>query len=544
MIDVIERYPKISLMLFVLLMLGFSIDSIPLSIMEARNFITAREMLSDHNWILTTFNGEARYEKPPLPTWLTAIFGYAFGIQSLLALRWPALLCLGFLGIGVFSFAKALSFKNEMSVIIGFVALTSFYIISIIVEAPWDIYTHTFMLWAILLLYKILKSEHTSYVHYLGFSLLLAASILSKGPIGIYALFLPFLIAYGIVYKFKGFKSKWFSLLLSIVFGLLLGASWYIYVRYADPETFIQITSKETSNWSSYNVKPFYYYWSFFLQSGLWAILALTGLFYPYLKSRVSNLKAYKLTLLWTLIAVILLSLIPEKKSRYLMPVLVPLAINSGFYIEFLINHIKKSSSFIQKLPVYVTFGIPAVACVLPLVLFIFTDIFSDELSLTYLILISISFTCLGLLIFIRLFRWYLKSLFYLSFTLFLLLGTIVLPALKQKLQNEKLIDSIPIKTNLTVYSLDKIAPEVIFYYEGKIPRLTQNDLASSQLPNSFILYTKSNQQELLDSLIPNHRIKHLKTIDLNYGVTDGKGKRNRLVNEVYKITKAETSLE
>ena len=92
MIKLIEKYPILSLLLFVIEMLGFTIDSIPVSIMEARNFISAREMLTDDNWILTTMNGEARYEKPPLPTWITAIFGYLFGIKSVLALRWPALL--------------------------------------------------------------------------------------------------------------------------------------------------------------------------------------------------------------------------------------------------------------------------------------------------------------------------------------------------------------------------------------------------------------------------------------------------------------------
>ena len=41
---------------------------VEVNIMEARNFITAREMITDGNWLLTTMNGIARYEKPPLPT--------------------------------------------------------------------------------------------------------------------------------------------------------------------------------------------------------------------------------------------------------------------------------------------------------------------------------------------------------------------------------------------------------------------------------------------------------------------------------------------
>ena len=41
-------------------------------LMEARNFITAREMVESGNWLIPTLNGSLRFEKPPLPTWITA----------------------------------------------------------------------------------------------------------------------------------------------------------------------------------------------------------------------------------------------------------------------------------------------------------------------------------------------------------------------------------------------------------------------------------------------------------------------------------------
>lgn len=54
----------------------FNLDVLDVTIMEARNFITAREMTLDGNWLLTTMNGEPRYQKPPLPTWLAAISSF------------------------------------------------------------------------------------------------------------------------------------------------------------------------------------------------------------------------------------------------------------------------------------------------------------------------------------------------------------------------------------------------------------------------------------------------------------------------------------
>ena len=40
---------------------------------------------------------------------------------------------------------------------------------------------------------------------------------------------------------------------------------------------------------------------------------AFIGLLYPYMKRRAINYRAYKFTFLWTIAAVILLSIIPEK---------------------------------------------------------------------------------------------------------------------------------------------------------------------------------------------------------------------------------------
>ncbi|NJW55184.1 hypothetical protein HC175_19915, partial [Salinimicrobium sp. CDJ15-91] len=111
---------------------------------------------------------------------------------------------------------------------------------------------------------------------------------------------------------------------------------------------------------TNYNVRPFYYYWSFFTQSGIWTIPAFVALLYPYMKSRVSNKKAYKFALLWTLSAVILLSIIPEKKSRYLLPVLIPMALNTGFYIEYLFRCFKTLEKK-EKWVVYFIHGLIAV---------------------------------------------------------------------------------------------------------------------------------------------------------------------------------------
>ena len=169
---------------------------------------------------------------------LRLYFGYLFGIKSVLALRWPALLFIASIGISIYYLSKKLDLTKSHSLINGFIVITSFYVIGITIEAPWDIYTHGFMLMALYQLFLLFQNGKTSIIHSLLFVLFLAGSVLSKGPVSLYVLFLSFVIAYGIAFKFKGTALHFLKLFSLLVFGIVLGGWWYFHVRVADPETF------------------------------------------------------------------------------------------------------------------------------------------------------------------------------------------------------------------------------------------------------------------------------------------------------------------
>ena len=132
MIKSIEKHPVLSLSIVTLLMLLIHLDIPNITIMEARNFITAREMIQDNNWILTTMNGEPRYQKPPLPTWITAISGLVFGVNSLFALRLPAALMVLFLGVFFYYFSLKLNLSKNNSFRNSLILVTSCYVIVIL----------------------------------------------------------------------------------------------------------------------------------------------------------------------------------------------------------------------------------------------------------------------------------------------------------------------------------------------------------------------------------------------------------------------------
>lgn len=537
----LKNNPIAIILLLTIIMLGFSIGYLPVSIMEARNFITTREMVTDGNWLLTTMNGVARYEKPPLPTWISAVFGLIFGIKNIIALRFPAILFVALTGVGIYLFSNKLLNDKQQGFINALIGITSFYVIGIIIEAPWDIFTHGFMLIAIYYLFHFFQGEKSIQNSLLA-GVFIGFSILSKGPISIYALLLPFLIAYGVTYKYQFYKRQLVSIITIISIALIIGGWWYFYIRLHDSETFKAIAAKETGNWASYNVKPFYYYWSFFTQSGIWTIPAFIGLLYPYLKSRVSNLKAYQFSLLWTIVAVVLLSLIPEKKSRYLMPVLIPLAINTGFYITYLIKNFKFIKNTKELFPVYFNFGLIALIGIAFPVSSLFIGPFLGGTSLYWFLLASLVLVTIGILIIIQLKRKNIKMVFYLCIAFIVSILITVLPLSNVQKQDHynpvSILKEEASKQGINVYSINYIAPEIIWQFGGKIPSIKdENDEIIFPKESTFGILSNKINQEDLTVLEEKYHLEKKTSYDLNTFDTLSKKYNNRLKADYYVVT-------
>lgn len=540
MIKTLEKYPIISLTIIILLMLLTHLDVPNITIMEARNFISSREMIQDNNWILTTMNGEPRYQKPPLPTWLTAVSGLLFGANNLTALRLPTVFMVMFLGIYCYCFCLKLKLSKNHSFRNSLILVTSFYVIGILSESPWDIFAHSFMFAGIYYLFNLFEKDTSIWKNSILAAFLFGFSLLSKGPVSLFAVFLPFIISYGIVFKFKNFKQKLVPFLSFIFLFIIIGSWWFVYVRYVDSEAFLATVSTETSNWSSYNVKPFYYYWSFFVQSGLWTIPAFIGLLYPYMIKRVAHKKVYRFSFLWTLIAVLLISSIPEKKTRYLMPVLIPLAINTGFYIQYLIKSFSKISDRKEIIPVYFNFGLIATIGIAFPLLFFFVLNDTLELYLINYILTSTALVIIGVFMFRSLFQKNIKNTFYLSISFMVSIAVFGIPISKvfNKNKNYKTTYSLhqfEEKNSINTYSLGEIEPEMLWDYNGIIPNIYLNKKLTIPNELSFGLLITLENKELISIIPPN--IYHLNLVE-TYNLNVGLKNKERLVGEFYLVSK------
>lgn len=520
-----------------------NLDALIVNIMEARNFVTAREMIDDGNWILTTLNGEPRYQKPPLPTWLTAFSGMLFGLKNLVALRLPAALMALVLILSTYLFSKSI-FKNRALAFQGALVLaTSFYVVSAGRDANWDIFTHAFMMVCIYQLYLFFARSKNSYGHALLAAIFFGCSFMSKGPVSAYALWLPFLISFGIVYKFKGFKRKVVPLLLFLIVSLLLSAWWYWYTYTFDPKTVAEITERETSNWTGYNVRPFYYYWSFFTQSGVWTLLAFIGLLYPYLKNRVIDKKGYLFTFLWTLGSVVLLSVIPEKKSRYLLPVLIPLALNTAFYIDYLIRRFADLKDKRETIPVYFNFGlISCIGLAFPIAGYLFLK---DQLPghWYWFVLLSLFLFGIGFFLLRNLIQKKIKWVFYLTIVFICAIMCFGMPLAKLLTVNPEYkslqrLNEWQAETQLEVYEYGGFTPELVWAYGKPIKVLSRQDRVEIPKEKRFGVLIAEENLEPFQRTFAKDSVVRITRYDMNPQAPGTRTHRPRLWRDLYVVTR------
>lgn len=318
---------------------------LPANIMEARNLTTAREMVSEHNWLQPTLNGELRLEKPPLPTWISAATMLLFGQDDLSLLRLPSALAAMLLVFFLFKLTKELTDDHLLPWLAAGTASTSFYILFMARDSSWDMFCHSFMLGAIWLLHKGLKNKEQKISPFIGSAILMELSFLSKGPVSFYALLLPYLAALYLTRKNIQLNFHKKGILTLIFLTLVLISIWPLYVYFSFPDFAASVAVKESTSWISRNVRPIYHYWSFTVQSGIWVLPATISLFLPFLSKRTSGYGNDRFIVFWTLSAIVLLSIIPEKKERYLFPVLIPLSITTAYYFRSLIKAFKEGNA-------------------------------------------------------------------------------------------------------------------------------------------------------------------------------------------------------
>lgn len=353
-------------------------------LMEARNFVTAREMVQTNQWWIPTMNGEIRIAKPPLPTWLTAAAMLLAGKSDNPAvLRLPAALMGTLFVLSVWGFIGTLTEDTLLPFICAAILATSLIVIDMGRRGHWDIYGHSFMMGSIWILFKGLKNQQgDSFGVFIFAGILLAASFLSKGPVSFYALLLPLAIAYFTAYGLGEFKQHWKGLAICLSIFVIISAVWPLSVLSSLNSIAVNTAKGETAAWVSRHVQPFYFYGHFILYAGIWALVVLVGFIPRFAAKRVNRLGKYSFIVSWLILSILLLSIIPEKKERYLLPAAVPMAVLSGYFIYALIT--ERSNKIVDCDPVWlpwVVFGLAIIAAIVAPIVRMRLDLASIQLN-------------------------------------------------------------------------------------------------------------------------------------------------------------------
>ena len=381
--------------LFILVVCWFAFfvnnSSVYEDIMESRNLVTAHEMIEYDNWLVPTMNGELRLEKPPLPTWVAAGIEY-LAPDNISLQRAAAGVMATLMAFFLYFFASSLSGNRLLGLLSALVLATSFNVIMAGRVATWDIYCHSFMLGAIFFFYKGVSSMRTGWGNFIWAGIFLGLSFLGKGPVSFYALLFPFLISYFWVYR-PSFKRKGGPIVVMLLLFVVISFWWPLYLYMFHRDTAMFVLAKESTAWIERNVRPWYYYWLFFAESGIWSLFLLTGLCWPWLKNKITLRKEYTLAVLWTVVTLVLLSLFPEKKTRYLLPLLIPAAMVVAHYVVYIFTATKEKTLTTGDrvmfrinafLPALIALGMPVAVYLL-----FYTK---GQVSLTLLIIVSILF--------------------------------------------------------------------------------------------------------------------------------------------------------
>lgn len=335
-------------------------------LMEARNLITAREMVESGNWLIPTLNGNLRFEKPPLPTWITAgIMKLFHNTTDEFLLRIPVAIISVILIFLIYYFVKILTEKSLYSFIASFISLTTFMLIKTGNENSWDMYSYAFAFGTVVFFVAGIKKERIK--NFVVSGIFLACSILSKGPVALYGLIVPFIISYGYVYGIEKYKKNWKGILIILGIALFLSGIWPALMIMNYKDIFLNVMEKEKDTWTSKHTQGILFYLDYFIYMGIWIFFSAFGMIKKWSKERTEDKKFFDFVFLWNLLVLILLSLIKMKKKRYGIPIYITssliVASICNYYYQKGWNELKKSDRvlfYIQSTFIWlVSLGIP-----------------------------------------------------------------------------------------------------------------------------------------------------------------------------------------
>lgn len=455
-------------------------------IMESRNLITAREMLDTGEYMAPTMNGELRLAKPPLPTWIAAAVEH-FSPDDVAMQRSAAGLAGVMLTIFLYLFARRILRIDPLWP--ALLLLTCYNVVLMGRTASWDIYCHAFMLGGIYFMAKAIAMPGRGTAAFAWSGVFIGLSILSKGPVSLYALLLPWLLSF-IICGRHSMKGKWGGVALMVVVAVVCGCWWYAFIYANYSEQLKAVAAQESGAWINRNVRPWYYYHQFYLEAGIWALLLISAIILSFTSHRHKSRESY-MPLLWMLLSLVLLSLLPEKKTRYLLPVLIPASLVMGQLICRWIEDFRHPSSasrtdkFLFRLNAWL---LAAVVLALPVAAWWFCYM-AGYMSLWVLALLGLACLCVTVALATGAVRLRPQTMVWGVAAIFITAEAVALPAVKPLINNPdmhsiRLTADMPQLKGVPFYAnaADELRIEMVYAARRNITRIPYTDSALNHI--------------------------------------------------------------
>lgn len=302
---------------------------------------TAKEMLSEGEWITPRIFGKPQFEKPVLYYWLIQLSYIAFGVGEFAA-RLPSVV-FGILGIlGVFLIAR-LIFSPKCAFLSALIMTTSALYVALARGCVTDMVLAVFILYSFFFFLKGWLLERKIFF-YLS-SAMIALAVLTKGPIGLFIPGAVLFIYISLIREWKEFFRK-VPVVSSVFIFLLVCLPWYILVTKANGTSFIneffgfQNITRFLHPEHRIGSSPVFYFpvvvgglfpWSTFLIFGAWYLARRDRAF-----SAVKKPRTFLLT--WFLVIFIFFSISRTKLVTYIFPLFPVLAITAGRFWQVFIE--------------------------------------------------------------------------------------------------------------------------------------------------------------------------------------------------------------
>ncbi len=351
----LQNLIKIFFWIFIFLYLTWGIDLLIFTYPdEGRNAYATLHMIKTGQFIVPFYNGEIRYDKPPLLYYLAIlvyevlkIFNYeniefSFRLVSVIA---TFLSCMV-----VFELSKYF-LKEEICRYFSVFIYVS--MVNIFIESkafvPEPLLTF-FINFSLLAFYKVYfeyrNNDNLSYRWIYLFWISLGFAMLSKGIVGIIVTFLVITV-FLMIQRDLRFLKQFFKNIFPVITGILIGFSWFIVVGIKTNGSFLyhfffDHNIGRFTGASNMHVNPFYFYIPVILIN----ILPISELAILFAVKLLTNLKqkikqnSNKLLFLWVYFGIIVIfySLSKGKVHHYILPSFTALSILIAFFIEEIRN--------------------------------------------------------------------------------------------------------------------------------------------------------------------------------------------------------------